>query len=201
MVTRFFTSYTGTAPTNADLTTFNASISTAFGTNLKSLLNSGSLLQKIDSIDLSSSSAALAENIVSVAGTRGAAVLPAATSLVASYHIARRYRGGHCRGYWPFGIQTDLAQQTVWSGAFVTACNTGLAAFFTAVNAAGWAAAGTLTHVNVSYFNGFSVVTNPVTHRARNVPTLRGTPVVDPVVAVQAQQSIGSQRRRNEFVG
>jgi hypothetical protein len=51
--------------------------------------------------------------------------------------------------------------------------------------------------VNVSYYNGFTVVTNPTTGRARNVPTLRGTPVVDTVTGIVARVQVGSQRRRN----
>lgn len=196
-VTRFYTSYSGTAPSNADLATFDAAISTAFGTNLKSLLDTASLLSQVASVDLSSSTAAVDSSTVSVAGTRGATILPAEVALVSSYRIARRYRGGHPRGYWPFGIETDLSTRRTWTGSFVTACNTGLANFFTAVAAAGWSGAGTLLHVNVSYYAGFHVVTSPTTGRARNVPTLRGTPVVDTITSVFTQQRVGSQRRRD----
>lgn len=198
-LTRFFTQYSGTAPTNADLATFDTALATAFGTNLKSLMDNGMLLNQVESIDLSSVTAAVDTSTVSVAGTRGSATLAASTALVASYRIARRYRGGHPRGYWPFGIQTDLNDRNTWKSTFTSACNTGLTAFFTAVNAAGWSGAGTLTHVNVSYYHGFTVVTNPITGRARNVPTLRGTPLVDLVTGVFAQPSTGAQRRRDAY--
>jgi hypothetical protein len=198
-LTRFFVRYSGTAPTNADLATFDAAIATAYGTNLKSLADTGQIMNEVSSQDLSTATAGVDDSTVSVAGTRGASFIGASSALVASYRIARRYRGGHPRGYWPFGIQTDLNDRNTWKSTFITAANTGLTAFFTAVNAAGWSGAGTLDHVNVSFYSGFTVVTNPITGRARNVPTLRGTPLIDAVTATFAQSSVGSQRRRDAF--
>jgi hypothetical protein len=68
------------------------------------------------------------------------------------------------------------------------------------VQAAGWAGAGTLSHVSLSYFSGFTVITSPTTGRARNVPTVRSSPLIDPVVTLKTQTSIGTQRRREAFV-
>jgi hypothetical protein len=121
-------------------------------------------------------------------------------SVVSSYTIQRRYRGGHPRGYWPFGVTTDLQNDVDWTAAFVTACNTGFSTFFTALFAAGWTGAGTLTQVNVSYYDGFTVVVSPTTGRARNVPTLRVSPVQDTILIVACKVSIGTQRRRISFV-
>lgn len=200
VITRFFIQYTGTAPTNADLSTFNTAVSSAFNTSLKSLLDNNRLLISVESIDLSSAVAAVASSTVSVSGTRAGTELPISVAVVDSYTIARRYRGGHPRGYWPFGVAADLTDRRNWSTTFTGAVNTGINAFFTAVVAAGWAGAGTLTHVNVSYYKGFTVVTSPTTGRARNIPTLRVTPTVDAVTATLARGSIGSQRRREQFV-
>jgi hypothetical protein len=200
-ITRFFTSYSGTAPTNTDLRTLDTAIGAGFNTNLKSLMDSGSALEEISSVDLSSASGAVDIFPDVIGGTRGSAVIGASSCLVSSYQIARRYRGGHPRGYWPFGIQTDLSDRNTWKGTFTTAALTGLNAFFAAVVAGGWGAAGTLTHVNVAYYQGFTVITNPITGRARNVPNLRGTPLVDTVLAITPRASVGSQRRRDAFVG
>jgi hypothetical protein len=196
-LTRFFISYSGTAPTNSDLDTFCTAVSTAYGTNLKSLADTGGGLKEVDASDLSSATGAIGVWTGSIAGTRGSTFIGAGTSLIESYKIARRYRGGHPRGYWPFGIQTDMLDRNTWKGTFTAACDTGFAAFFTAVLAAGWTGAGTLLHTNVSYYQGFTVVTNPITGRARNVPSLRGTPVVDTVTSLFTQGQIGSQRRRD----
>jgi len=198
-ITRFFIHYTGTAPTAADLATFDAAIVTAYGTNLKSLQDTGGLLIQVHSVDLDSVTGAVDVTGASVGGTRTGGVLGASTALVDSYRVARHYRGGHPRGYWPFGTQTDLNDRNTWKSTLLSAADTGFAAFFTAVLAAGWGAAGTLTQVNVSYYSGFHVVTSPTTGRARNVPTLRGTPLIDTVTARKAQSSVGSQRRRDAY--
>jgi len=198
-ISRFFERYSGTAPSNADLATFCAAVGTAWGANLKSLMDTGGALLEVDAIDLSSSTGAGGSSVSTISGTRGASFIGGSSCLVTSYRIARRFRGGHSRGYWPFGIQTDLNDRNTWKSTFTSAALTGFNAFFTAVAAAGWGAAGTVDHVTVSYYSGFSVVTNPITHRARNVPTLRGTPVVDAVQSVFCNAQLGSQRRRDAY--
>lgn len=196
-VTRFFIRYSGTTPTQAQINTFAAAVGTAWGTNLKPLHGGQYELLHVEAADLSSATAPIGLATVNIGGTRTGSPLSAGTALVAAYQIARRYRGGHPRGYWAFGVSADLTGSQQWSDTFVSACNTGLSAFFTALNADGWTGAGTLDHVNVSYFSGFHVVTDPITGRARNVPTLRGTPLVDTVTNIVARSAPGSQRRRN----
>jgi len=78
--------------------------------------------------------------------------------------------------------------------AAITQWNLFMTAVLTGTN---WPAAGTLTHVNVSYYAGNTPVQNPITHRWRNVPNPRGAPVVDPIIGYTPENGIGSQRRRN----
>src|ERR1700688_1026401 len=115
IVTRFFIQYAGTAPTNTQLNTFAASVGTAWGTDLKALNGTTVALDTVICEDLTTTSAAVGEAGGNVAGTRGGNVLPAATAFVTSYTISRRYRGGHPRGYWPFGVQADLATAQTWA--------------------------------------------------------------------------------------
>jgi hypothetical protein len=196
VVTRFFIRYSGTAPTNAQLDTFSGAVDSAWGTNLAAECNTLVTLTEVTATDLTTTSAAQGLFTTSDPGTRSGTLLPADACATAAYVIPRRYRGGHPRGYWPFGVTTDLASPQTWGSSFVAEFTGQLASFFAAVEAAGWAAAGTLSHVNVSYFLGFHVVTSPTTGRARNVPTLRGTPLVDTVSVVVGRTRIGSQRRR-----
>jgi len=200
-LSRFFIQYTGTAPTTSDLASFDTALDTAANTNLIPLMGASWILRQIESIDLTSSTGAVDIKSVTRTGSRAGGGLPSQVCVVQSYTIARRYRGGHPRGYWPFGTSTDLVSDTDWKAASITAFDNGLDAFFTAVFAAGWAGAGTLSHVNVSYYSGFTVVVSPTTGRARNIPTLRVAPVVDPVTATQVRASIGTQRRREAFIG
>lgn len=200
-LSRFYFQYGGTAPTVGQLSTFNASIATAFTSDLKALCGTGCELTQIETTDLTSPTGAQAVTAEAITGTRTGATNSNDLCFVTSYEINRRYRGGHPRGYWPFGTASDIAAgNKTWAGATVTAVNTGMASFMAAIAAAGWTGAGTLQQVNVSYYKGFTVVTSPTTGRARNVPTLRATPVQDVVQSIATKSSIGVQRRRLEFV-
>jgi hypothetical protein len=94
------------------------------------------------------------------------------------------------------GVTTDLDSPQLWDGGPVTDFQSAVDGFFTDVIAGGWGGAGTLTHLNVSYYAGFTVVVDPVTGRARNLPTPRVTPLKDAITANIVRSRIGSQRRR-----
>lgn len=199
-LTRFYVHYSGTAPATADLATFIGAIASTYTTNIKPLHVGLVELTQIEVIDLSSPTSAVGVSSEAISGSKTGTSIGAGVAMVTSYEIARRYRGGHPRGYWPWGGTGDLSGNNAWSSSFLTTCTTAITSFYTAVLAAGWTGAGTLTHVNVSYYEGFSVVTNPITGRARNVPTLRTAPVTDNVTSVVCRSSLGSQRRRNAFI-
>lgn len=199
-LSRLFLQYTGTAPTAAQLTTFNTALNTAWTGNLKGLCGSEIVLTEIESTDLTSALAAQAVTGVSNAGNRSGGLVPSSACVVTSYEIARRYRGGHPRGYWPFGTDTDVSTELVWAAGLLTSVNTDLPAFIAAAAAAVWSGGGTISQVNVSYYHGFTVVTDPVTGRARNKPTLRTSVTPDAVTSIVARASIGTQRRRIAFV-
>lgn len=201
-VTRFYITYTGTAPTAAQLNTFAALIGTSFGTVLKGAMDTSSSLAAVTCEDLTSSSGAVGSANPAITGTLAGAPMGASTCFVVSYTIGRRYRGGHPRGYWRFGVAADLLTPQQFSAGFAAVIAGDMATFFGDILAGGWASAGVLTQSNVSYFHSFTVVTNPITGRARNVPTPRvGGPLIDTVTAYVGRVSVGSQRRRNQFSG
>jgi hypothetical protein len=111
------------------------------------------------------------------------------------YGIARRYRGGKPRSYFPFGVAGDYATDATWSGSLVTAVNSGVTAFYAAIAALSIGAMGTLAHVNLSYYKGFTNVTNP-SGRERAVPTYRSSALLDTVTGYSAKTVMGSQKRR-----
>lgn len=189
--------YTGTAPTVAEITTFATACGAAWDANMATYMSSAqvSLLQ-VNVTDLTSDTSAQAEVAAVFPGTLAGDPLTADTCFVIGYEIARRYRGGHSRGYWPFGIYDSILNPQTWTDAAVTDYTNAFVGMLAAIVADGWSGAGTLSQVNVSYFNGFTVVTSPTTHRARNVPTVRETPLIDPITGVVGRSVIGSQRRR-----
>jgi hypothetical protein len=131
-------------------------------------------------------------------GTRTGATLGAQVAFVISGEIFRRYRGGHPRNYFPFGVDTDSYDARSWHTAFQTDVSEGWGEFVNAVEAAGWTGAGTLTPVNVSYYEGFTNHTYP-SGRVRPIPTLRGTPVIDVIESYIFRPDYETQRRRVEY--
>jgi hypothetical protein len=199
IVTRFYLQYSGTAPGATELNTFCSDVDGQFAAHLADQMTEELTLIRIEAIDLTTTSSAEGSWVGAEAGTGTDPPVPVDVCVVSSYKIARRYRGGHPRGYWPFGTSGQLETLQTWTEAFISNLHDVMNTFFTNVRAATWTGAGTLEHVNVSYFEGFTVVTDPTTGRARNVPTVRATPVVDIVTSRIERIRIGTQRRRLQY--
>jgi hypothetical protein len=200
IINRFFMTYSGTAPTNAELDTFANSIATTWAAYLAGLFNIESTLVEVIVEDLTSATSAVGSATVGDSGTREGAALGAGVAAVIQFKVARRYRGGHPRMYGQMGVATDLVAANQWSAAFLAATLSAIESFIVAVESLGWSGAGTLQHVNVSYYEGFTNHTYP-SGRTRAIPTLRATPVIDPIETYAVNPRLGSQRRRNQQRG
>jgi hypothetical protein len=196
VISRFFVHYSGSTPDETDILTLADNVIAAWSANLITLCSTSVALATVECVDLSSDTGAGAEAADAVEGTRSGDFLSANDCAVVGYGIRRRYRGGHPRGYWPFGVEQDLVSPQAWKVDFLADVSEGIGGFFTDVVAGGWGAAGTLLHKNVSYYRDFNVVIDPQTGRARNVPTPRGSAVTDDVVTYLPRARVGSQRRR-----
>lgn len=195
-INRVHYQYTGTAPTPSQLTSFATTVLTAWGSAFAPSMIADKTFVGLVAIDLSSPTSATAEVTASIAGTRAGTRVPSDAAFVLSSTVGRRYRGGHPRVYLPFGVAGDLDTERAWESSFVTAVVTANAGLVTAIEGAGWAGAGTLSPVNVSYYAGFHLVTYP-SGRSRDVPTLRvGGPLVDAITGYVGRTQVGSQRRR-----
>jgi len=162
-----------------------------------SLLSSALTLVLSELTDLTSASSAQVVNSTGVSGTSASPELAGGTAMVIRKKIARRYRGGHPRIYVPGMLQSFLASATQWASSPLATVVAGYNAFITAATAASNPAAiGTIEHVNVSYFSGFTNKTFP-SGRTHPVPTPRATPVVDLIIGTVGNPTPGSQRRRN----
>lgn len=197
VIVRYFTQYSGTAPSDGDLDTFCSTLVGVWETDIEPLCTSAVTLIGVTCEDLTSATAAVGSTTSAGVGTRSGGVLGAGTAGVISLLIPRRYRGGHPRNYWPVGSDTDLADRSQWTSGFLTAFLDGVVAYFAGVAASGWSGAGTLEGVNVSYFEGFTPHEYP-SGRYRNIPNLRVTPVVDVVSGYRVNPQLCSQRRRNQ---
>jgi hypothetical protein len=189
--------YTGGAPTSAAIAALAQDLNTAADGSFLALQGTTTRLLGVEAVDLASSSGSQAVTADGSDGTRTGSSLAGGTAALLNHHISRRYRGSRPKNFFPFGVSADLSTRQSWSTEFVTsmqsAWNSVLDEFL------GSASGGTTIaeHVSISYYSGSRVVTSPTTGRARNVPIVRVTPLVDPITSSTANITPASQRRRN----
>jgi hypothetical protein len=192
---RFFLSYAGTAPTGANCTTLAGDVEAAWAADIAPLQHPTVLLTEVDVLDIATDTGLSGQWNGSLAGSATGNILPIQVAMDVEYGIARRYRGGKPRTYLPIGTYNDLADQGHWDASFVTATNTAVTSFFTAIQALVVGAMGALTHVSLSYYKGFTNITNS-SGRERAVPTYRPVALHDNVTGYAAKVVLGSQKRR-----
>jgi hypothetical protein len=192
---RFYLKYGGGPPSVSDCTSLGLAIGSDWNTYLAEL--SQSPLETTRVTDLTSQSAS--DSIASTvhAGTRTGSFIPAGCCLLTNFHIARRYRGGKPKMFWPFGVQSDLQDGQTWDTAFQTLCTNQINDFFTAVFGA---SSGTTTITglySIGYYHKFQYTQpDPVTGRIKLKPTALATPYTDPVITVTVNPKVSYQRRR-----
>jgi len=189
--------YSGTAPTDSSMATMAATIYSRWSVDFVGLAFSTVVFERIDLEDLSTSSGAIGSATGTVAGTRTGFRLPANAATLINFQIARRYRGGKPRQYWPLGAESDLQTQQQWTAGYKAGVDSTFVEYFGHLLGAG-AGGTTITNVvSVSYYSGFTPVTNPITGRTRDVPKVRtGSIPVDIVLGASTNLKVGSQRRR-----
>lgn len=192
---RFYLSYSGSAPTAANLNTLASDVESAWAAHLASLTPAYCALEEVDCLDIATDSGASGYWTGSTAGTRSSPYIPGQVAAGVEYNIARRYRGGKPRAYFVMGVQSDMADQKSWSGGFMTAFQSGIEAFFGAIVALSIGSMGTLKHVNLSYYKGYTNIENPG-ERARSKPTYRAVALHDDVTGYATKTLFSSQKRR-----
>lgn len=194
---REFFQYSGTLST-ADAVTWLGQMQAGMASFLGSFMSNTLSLTLSELTDLSSNTAPQVQNSTGAAGGSSDVALPAGTAMVLRKHINRRYRGGHPRVYLPGMHDNLLHDANTWD---TTALANGVADYITFISACtaltGLSAVGTATHVNISYFQGFTNHTYP-SGRVKAIPNPRVTPVVDTITNISGNPNVASQRRRNE---
>jgi hypothetical protein len=192
--TGLFFEYSGTAPDNSACLSLAATIFAAWALP-EDHWDVDTSLVGVKVVDLSSLTGGVGEHAGTVVGAL-TSPLSGATALLVNYQLARRYRGGRPRSYLPWGDATKLGNRQTWDGSFISSCTTVVGNAFTACIGATAGGTTITNHVNVSYYEGFTVQTNPGTGRAKNVPTLRSSPLVNTIAGFSVATRVANQRRR-----
>jgi hypothetical protein len=194
---RFYLSYSGGAPSGADCVTLATGIATAYGADVAGNIADTFTLTEVDVLDIATHSGAGGTFVADVPGANSGTALVAQAAMNVEFDITRRYRGGKPRIFLPPGVTGDTANSALWTSGFLTSTNSAVLAMFTAIEALSVGSMGTLQHVNLSYYHGFTNITNS-SGRTRAVPTYRATALHDNVIGYAAKQEIGSQRKRRK---
>lgn len=176
--------YSGAAPAVVDLETYGTTIANAFTNNLAPLMPIANRLTEVQLVDLTSNTSASTTVVTAVPGTRAGTAFSAQVALVSSWKILARWRGGHCRNYWPFAVIADALNNRQWTDAFRSLAGAGFANFRAAISGTGWGST-TTQMVCLSRFTNIPVA-----------GTRRDPPVPFPITDVLVHPRIDTQRRR-----
>lgn len=194
---RIYFAYSGTRYTQSQADTLAGAVAGSWNASIAPLVATTDTLVGTEVQDLSIDIGVVGVSTPSDAGTRSGTALPAGVAVNVGHVISRHYRGGRPKTFLRAGVIGDLASGTTnqWSTSFITAAKAGWQAFVAGIQGTAGANVGNLK--NISYYQGFTPVLNPVTGRTRDVPKLRtGGPQLDDITDAIIRPTLGSQRRR-----
>jgi hypothetical protein len=188
--------YSGTDMSEANAVALAADVFADFAA-LDALWIADTQLTGVVVTDLDVESGAQGEHDGSVAGTNTGNPLTGASAVVIGGQIARRYRGGKPRNYFPWGSASDLVTRQSWTGAYLSLVATNFASCIATIIGTTEGPITITNHVNVSYYSGSTGHVTPDGNRGYTTPIRRAVPVTDIINGSTVRTAPGSQRRRN----
>lgn len=196
IINRFFVKYDTGTPTAGDMITFCTGVHAAYvSAACATWKSTQEKLVEVEAQDLSSPTGAVGNITVLEPGLSAGNPLGAQVAFLASFVIARRYRGGHPRMYISGPTSLSATDNETLTPAATTSLQTEWTNFFTAVQALPLGTSTGVTHVNVSYYAGFTNFTYP-SGRTYPRPNIRPTPVTDTITGLIISNKYATQRRR-----
>jgi hypothetical protein len=173
--------WAGSSPFIADVLDVATQAYEAYESHFLPVIEENAVLQGCQVTDLSSNLGAQALYTESNAGGMTGPTFSAQVACVISWHVARRYRGGHPRTYLPPPEQTQIFDTSHWKDTFVSSALGAANSFMGAVNAITTTELTSVTLGQVSY----------VLNKARRDP-----PIFERFETVSVDSRIDTQRRR-----
>lgn len=177
--------YSGGPPNSSDCLQLASEINTA-ANPLAAFLDTSSSLSGCTVTDLSTNLGGQNTQTRTLLGTETGGLLSAGTAYLLNLQIARRYRGGKPRNYFPFGTTTNINGRTQWVGVWHDSVQSALQTFFAQCLGLVGGATTLTAHVSVGY------------HDKTAPGGILPTPHVDTITGYKGSLHIASQRRRNQ---
>lgn len=173
--------YDGGPPTQANLNTFAATCASKWHTQIHQAQHNSLFLTEVVVTDLSSDTSAVGTAAPNTHGDLSELAIGANSAVVASFKVARRYRGGHPRMYFA-GITVDqlLDPHHLDDDAYASWGDIA-DALLSDITSAGCPGTSGIHAVSVSYFHNKQP---------------RENPIADDIIEVSVKRRLGSQRRR-----
>lgn len=192
---RLYFAYGGGSPTGQNCIAIATGISAAWGSHLAPIVGNYFTLEEVDVIDIASDTGLSGQWTGAIIGGMGGAAFASMVATNIEFNIARRYRGGKPRIFLPAPDGSAAKDGGHFNTGFVTTASAAMAAFIAEVEALNVGAVGTLSHVNLSYYKGFTNITNS-SGREQAVPKYRPQALVDTVTGYACKDVMGCQKRR-----
>lgn len=173
--------YNGAGNNQADLDTLATNWAGFIKTMVQSLQSVDCVYHELTVVDLTSSTALTSTVPVTGTGSHSGGASPASMACCISWHVHRRYRGGHPRTYVGGLPITTLSTERSFSATFVALAKGNAAAYLANFAFASGGAYGVINAVSLSYFSGGAV---------------RVTPITDQLIGSDVNARPDSQRRR-----
>lgn len=176
----------GGAPSSTQLAVACAKFVNSWRDNIRPFIGADAFDDQVELIDLTTVSSATGVAPDGDAGAGGPHTFDLRACILVTKKIARRYRGGHPRTYWPgvAGSQLLDGGRNV-DPAVLAGLQAGFTAYYTdippAITTDGATGMSSFHEVNVSYHSG---------------GVLRAVPVVDDILGYVVQAQTATQRRR-----
>lgn len=194
---RFYYSYSGSAPDSTGCAAAAATIFTACTSQIINLAPSAISLVAVNVQDLSSSTPGVGVQTGSSVGSRSGTPLPVNSAVSVVFKIPYVYRGGKPKIFLPIGVQGDTVSDSQWSPTWITTVNSAWGGFTAAINGAAMGSATLGQHVSVAYYHGYNKTTPPWRGPGfKYPPMVQDPPQVYKVSSHATATRIGSQRRR-----
>jgi hypothetical protein len=173
--------YTGGPPVAGDLNDMAQALGADWWSNVQSIYCITTSFVAVTCQDLNTLDGAVSTYSFNAFGTDEATSSPASSAVLCSHTIARRYRGGHPRTYYPPPSTDHLSGPSTWDSTTVTAFNSAQTGYNSTLGGASWGSFTTVYPVSVSRILAGSP---------------RTTPVLDEITSSVVEGLIRSQRRR-----
>jgi hypothetical protein len=173
--------YSGGPPAAGDCAAIAHDISSPFISGMMPGYPASTIFEACRVMDLASATGAEGTYTAAAPGTDSAEALPANCAILVNQTIARRYRGGHPRQYYPAPSIDSMATPSSWNSSLVANVGAAEAAFAAACTGPSYGSTDLIYVVNVSYVSG-------------GAP--RVVPVVDQITGHVVSGIVRTQRRR-----